>query len=58
MPIGICGKCGKPCPDSVHDFKEICLCKTKDEWISYAKEMDYMIRIDGKKYSFNKPREK
>lgn len=52
MPVGICNRCMKPCPDSFHDFKEICNCKTKQEWIDYYKKRKWYLKINGKKYDF------
>jgi len=54
MPIGICIKCKKPAPNSFHDFKEICSCKTKEEWIEDYKKHKCILRIDGKVYDFTK----
>ena len=54
MPIAFCSKCQKPAPDSFHDFKEICSCKTKQEWINYYKKMKWMLKIDGEVYDFAK----
>ncbi len=54
MPIGICVKCMKPTPDSFHDFKQICSCKTKQQWISYYKKNNWMLRLDKKVYNFTK----
>ena len=52
MPIMMCSKCKKPAPDSFHDFKEICTCRTKEEWIERSRKKKWMIKIDGKEYDF------
>ena len=48
----ICAECNKPCPDGFHDFKEICTCKTKEEWIEMSKQRKWMLKLDGKVYDF------
>jgi len=52
MPILICSNCNKPVPDSFHDFKEICSCKTQEEWIDYYRAKKWMLKINGKCYDF------
>lgn len=54
MPIGICAECGKPCPDSFHNFQVICNCKTKEEWIAYYKKNNWNLELNGKEYNFLK----
>lgn len=54
MPVIVCVSCKKPCPDSFHDFKEICACKTKQEWIEYYKKNKWILKLDGKRYNFTK----
>lgn len=54
MPVLICVRCGKPAPDSFHNFKEICGCKTKEEWIALYKRKRWHLRIGGKEYDFTK----
>ena len=56
MPIGICVKCDKPCPDSFHEFsfKEKCHCKSKEEWIKLYKKNNWCLLIDGEEYDFTK----
>lgn len=54
MPIGLCVRCMKPTPDSFHDFKEICSCISKEQWIRKSKKMKWMIKIDGILYNFYK----
>lgn len=54
MPIGLCGKCGKPTPDSFHDFKNYCNCLTKKEWIALYKKNNWKLKIDGEIYNFIK----
>ena len=41
MPIAICAKCKKPCPDSFHDFKEICKCV---DWKKQEEKMGWKLR--------------
>ena len=47
----------KPAPDSWHDFKEICSCRTKEQWISRYKRMKWILKIDGEEYDFSKEEE-
>ena len=52
MPIVICHKCFKPCPDSFYDFKKICTCLTKQEWIKRYKKNKWLLKLDGKTYDY------
>lgn len=52
VPVAYCIDCGKPVPDSFHDFKEICSCFPKEHFIEQAKKMHWKIRIDKKVYDF------
>ncbi len=38
MPVGICGKCGNPCPDSVHRWTVECKCI---DWEQHYKDQGY-----------------
>jgi len=42
MPIMICGKCRKPCPDAFHDFPEICDCI---DWLLMAEKMNWDLKF-------------
>ena len=52
MVIAMCSRCMKPVPDSFHDFKEYCSCRTKEGWIQYYKKMKWMLKIEEKCYDF------
>ena len=54
MVIGICARCKKYIPDSLHDWKfdKICDCLTKEQWIKRARKNKFRIRIDGELYDF------
>ena len=52
MPIAICSKCHKQVPDSFHNFKEYCTCKTKEEWIAYYKKKKWLLKINDEVYDF------
>ncbi len=42
MPIMLCGKCGKPVPDSFHNFAEVCECI---DYKKVAKKMGWKLRF-------------
>jgi len=54
MPVGICGDCGNPIPDSFHNYTVICDCLTKEQWIVHYKRNKWMLKIDGEGYDFTK----
>ena len=52
MPVAICDKCNKPIPDSFNYFKEVCSCRSKQEWIEYYKNNKWKLRLDDVEYNF------
>ena len=47
MPIMYCNKCGKPCPDSFHEFEEVCECR---DWYGEAeKRGQELMKVKSKK---------
>lgn len=42
MVIAFCSRCHKPCPDSFHDFPEVCECI---DWEKRAKKMGWELKF-------------